>query len=101
MPCGGGGSGMNYELSAGHVVQFERGSGMSGRVRYAYLYGWAISPEVKTVEGEFNNGEIVRAECKGKVYALVAANAEKIIRFRAYVDSGKILRQDSWPLTSP
>ena len=96
-PCGGSGFGINYELPVSHIVQFANGSGSCEQVRYADLYGWAIAPEVTALEAEFDSGQVVRSECINKVFALVAANAAQVIRFRVYDGSDRILKQEAWP----
>jgi hypothetical protein len=96
-PCGGSSFGINYALPVSHLVQLASGTGSCEQVHYADVYGWAIAPEVTVVEAEFDSGQVLRSECTNNVFALVAANATQVIRFRVYDGSDQVLLQQTSP----
>jgi hypothetical protein len=96
-PCGGGGFAINPEFPAGHVVQAASGWGQCGELRYATLYGRAMTSEAAVVEAEFDNGQVLRSECTRRTFALAAAEATHVVRFRVYDSSNRILQEESWP----
>ncbi len=78
----------------GRLLSYLPGGRREGRGRYGYVCGEVLSPEkVATVETVFDNGEVLRHETTGGIYAFYAEDTNGPCEVRALDARGKVLER--------
>lgn len=62
--------------------------------RYTILYGQFLTPNVSTVEATFDNGEVLRADGRGKAFALISVGAANLCELRILGPDHQLLRRE-------
>jgi hypothetical protein len=62
--------------------------------RYTILYGQFLTPHVSTVEATFDNGEVLRADGRGKVFGLISVGAANVCELRILGPDNQLLRRE-------
>ncbi|MDX2240498.1 MAG: hypothetical protein NW224_07435 [Leptolyngbyaceae cyanobacterium bins.302] len=100
--------GMNWQISSSDSYSVKRNPhspeklieyGISQAVeksgdRYTILYGQFLTPKVGTVEATFDNGQVIRADGKGKGFALISAGAANVCELRVLGPDDQLLRRE-------